>query len=41
MYFTYGKLCFLEELTTENDKELFELMKNNKNNFKNTILKNR
>jgi RimJ/RimL family protein N-acetyltransferase len=34
MYFTYGKFCFLEELTTENDKELFELMKKNKDEYR-------
>jgi len=30
MYIVQGRFCYLEELTTENDKELFELMKNNK-----------
>jgi hypothetical protein len=33
MYFAQGKYCYLEELTTENDKELFELMKNNKEEY--------
>jgi hypothetical protein len=34
MYTAQGKFCFLKELTTENDKELFELMKNNKEEYR-------
>jgi hypothetical protein len=34
MYTAQGKFCFLEELTTENDKELFEFMKNNKEEYR-------
>jgi len=34
MYTAQGKLCFLEELTTENDKELFELIKKNKDEYR-------
>jgi RimJ/RimL family protein N-acetyltransferase len=34
MYFAQGRFCPLEELTTENDKELFELMKNNKEEYR-------
>jgi len=29
-----GRFCSLEELTAENDKELFELMKNNKEEYR-------
>ena len=34
MYTAQGKFCFLEELTIENDKELFELMKKNKDEYR-------
>jgi len=34
MYIAQGRFCYLEELTTENDKELFDLMKNNKEEYK-------
>ena len=34
MYIAQGRFCYLEELTTENDKELFELMKNNKEEYR-------
>jgi RimJ/RimL family protein N-acetyltransferase len=34
MYIAQGRFCYLEELTTENDKELFELMKNNKDEYR-------
>jgi RimJ/RimL family protein N-acetyltransferase len=34
MYVAQGRYCYLEELTTENDKELFELMKNNKEEYR-------
>jgi len=34
MYFAEGRFCILEELTTENDKELFELMKKNKEEYR-------
>jgi RimJ/RimL family protein N-acetyltransferase len=34
MYIAHGRFCYLEELTTENDKDLFELMKNNKEEYR-------
>jgi RimJ/RimL family protein N-acetyltransferase len=34
MYIAQGRFCSLEELTNENDKELFELMKNNKEEYR-------
>ena len=34
MYVAQGRFCYLEELTTENDKELFKLMKNNKEEYR-------
>ena len=34
MYIAQDRFCYLEELTTENDKELFELMKNNKDEYR-------
>jgi len=34
MYTAQGKFCFLEELTTGNDKELFELIKKNKDEYR-------
>jgi RimJ/RimL family protein N-acetyltransferase len=34
MYIAHGRFCSLEELTTENDKELFKLMKNNKEEYR-------
>lgn len=34
MYTAQGKFCFLEELSTENDKKLFELMKKNKDEYR-------
>jgi RimJ/RimL family protein N-acetyltransferase len=37
MYVAQGRYCYLEELTTENDKELFELMKNNKEEYRSLV----
>jgi RimJ/RimL family protein N-acetyltransferase len=34
LYIVQDRYCYLEELTTENDKELFELMKNNKEEYR-------
>jgi len=34
MYTALGRFCSLEELTTENDRELFELMDNNKEEYR-------
>ncbi|GIW66743.1 MAG: hypothetical protein KatS3mg095_0641 [Candidatus Parcubacteria bacterium] len=37
MYISQGRFCYIEELTTENDKELFELMKENEEEYRNLI----
>jgi len=34
MYIAQGRFCYIEQLTTENDKELFELMKENEEEYR-------